>query len=986
MESQQSEIHANVSSNTSSRGSYRTLSIDPSIPLIPVSSLMSLPPRHSRKSRAEPLDQCPSKSYGAPVIQKPPEATRFLFQNVKGLSVSSSKEDYQYYFTCLQALHVDVAGLAETNTCWQHPHLKDDFLSAIRRYYRQSKVVFGSPTLEVDPVPSSETFQSGGNLTMLHGGLVARVSGSDIQDPSGLGRWNGTTMTGRQGQSLTILTAYRVCSGSIRTASLGSAFAREYHHFKTPQQPSVNPRRLFLRDLQDTILTYQAKGHAIIVMLDANSTADSDPHFADFISACSLFDLHDDDPAPSTFIGSPNRRIDFVLGCSQVKDSSCLRSGTLSYCEGPQSDHRSLFVDLNLEFLQVPKETILPSASRTLHTGNPEIVEAYNDLLLQYYTDHRMIQRINSLYSNYKNMTREEVRANLISWDNDNGRAMEMSERRLGTPPKQYRWSPTLRNLAKIRLYWKLRLHESVQKADYTGTFDRWERQIQGFDPDFQFPHRNEPLSTASIRKAFNSATVAFRKCQKDATPTRLKCYEDLLEKYEDDLHSSTASESKRKARIVRNTIDGEVLRNKFRAIRRVVKPNTSLSISKILVPRLPNSTQPLSTTDAYRYLQETDSQDLIWDTVVEREQLERHLLDYNSESFRAAASSPCGHGIIHDALSFSSLSTASINILDGEIPSAWHKDDSVLRDFLASFTIPEDVRLCGEIPTEITEDDVLHGFKHWRETTSTSPSGRHLGHYRSLIQHPALLSCFVKFMNIAVQSGVSIPRWSNAVNVLIEKDPGKPRLNRLRIIHLFEADFNFFLKLQWGHRLVRRSMKMNMLHDGQHGSVPGRTSLDPIMLTQLTTDLCRILKHDFSRFDNDASACYDRIIIALAMLAARKCGMPNHAIRVHADALQFMKYVVKTIHGVSEANYHGTIFAPLFGTGQGSGASPAAWLSLVVLLLQTMDRIIPDRINFSSPNGNITHSRLADAFVDNTYLGFTSSSIRKCDIVSFTF
>jgi hypothetical protein len=211
--------------------------------------------------------------------------------------------------------------------------------------------------------------------------------------------------------------------------------------------------------------------------------------------------------------------------------------------------------------------------------------------------------------------------------------------------------------------------------------------------------------------------------------------------------------------------------------------------------------------------------------------------------------------------------------------------------------------------------------------------------------------------MNIAVQSGVSIPRWSNAVNVLIEKDPGKPRLNRLRIIHLFEADFNFFLKLQWGHRLVRRSLKMNLLHDGQHGSVPGRTSLDPIMLTQLTTDLSRILKHDFARFDNDASACYDRIIIALAMLAARKCGMPNHAIRVHADALQFMKYVVKTIHGASEANYHGTIFAPLFGTGQGSGASPAAWLSLVVILLQTMDRIIPDRINFSPPNGKITHS-----------------------------
>ena len=237
------------------------------------------------------------------------------------------------------------------------------------------------------------------------------------------------------------------------------------------------------------------------------------------------------------------------------------------------------------------------------------------------------------------------------------------------------------------------------------------------------------------------------------------------------------------------------------------------------------------------------------------------------------------------------------------------------------------------------------------------------------------MLSCFVKFLNIAVQSGVSISRWSNAVNVLIEKDPGKPKINRLRIIHLFEADFNFFLKLQWGHRLVRRALDLDLLHTGQHGSIPRRMAIHPVMLTQLTTDLCRVLKHDFARFDNDASACYDRIIVALAMLAARKCGMPRHAVRVHADALFFMRYTVKTLYGISEENYHGTVFEPLFGTGQGSGASPSAWLTLVVILLQTLDRLVPDRINFSSPSGSLRHSRLSDAFVDDTYLGFTSAS-----------
>ena len=146
-------------------------------------------------------------------------------------------------------------------------------------------------------------------------------------------------------------------------------------------------------------------------------------------------------------------------------------------------------------------------------------------------------------------------------------------------------------------------------------------------------------------------------------------------------------------------------------------------------------------------------------------------------------------------------------------------------------------------------------------------------------------------------------------------------------------------------------------------------------MLTQLTTDLCRILKHDFARFDNDASACYDRIIVALAMLAAKKCGMPSHAVRSHSDALLFMQYAVKTVYGISETTYKGTVFEPLFGSGQGSGASPSAWLTLVVILLQTLDRLVPDRINFSCPRRELTHARLSDAFVDDTYLGFTSAS-----------
>ena len=40
---------------------------------------------------------------------------------------------------------------------------------------------------------------------------------------------------------------------------------------------------------------------------------------------------------------------------------------------------------------------------------------------------------------------------------------------------------------------------------------------------------------------------------------------------------------------------------------------------------------------------------------------------------------------------------------------------------------------------------------------TSTSPSGRHLGHYKSIVQDADLLSVQVKMMNIAIKNGIAL-------------------------------------------------------------------------------------------------------------------------------------------------------------------------------------------------------------------------------------
>jgi hypothetical protein len=783
---------------------------------------------------------------------------------------------------------------------------------------------------------------------MVQGKWATTIHRDTIQDKTGLGRWSGLSVTGKQHRTISIIVGYRVCKGSIQSSGLGTAYHREYEYYDDRKKKSPNPRKEFLQDLESTIQDLRDKGHAIIVMLDANETIKEDSDLSKWIARLDLQDLHKQDPAPSTYIGSASRRIDFMLGCTKAALHT-KASGILSYLDGPQSDHRGMFIDIDIgEYIQydASENPIVSPSSRTLRTGNPELVARYHQEIHRYYEDHNMETRIESLYKNFKTMRQEDIRSKLEAWDRDQGRAMLHAESELAIPRKNYAWSPELRNAAIIRRYWRLRLKEATDlTSDYTATIARLQLNVQQHDPTFSFPYQGQQLTTSEIRKHLNTATRTLKTAQMKATENRFKTYQDLLATYQNDQDPATRPESNRKAK---RTIRTEKIRNMFSNIRNTVKgilPQQT-GINQLKIPVMPTTGNPREHTaaDFQEYIAQANPHDIEWDTILDQEAIEKHLLCYNRQSFRAAATSPCGHGIIYDALSFTSLTELGRRFLEGHIPQQWYGDDKLLHEFLISFMIPQHIRNRPTIKTTMSEEDIRRGISKWKEKTSTSPSGRHLGHYRAIIQDPRLLKCMTQFMHIAIKSGISVSRWSQATNVMLEKDIGNPCIHRLRIIHLFEADFNLYMKLQWGKRLVRRANKHRLLNTGQFGSVPGHTSLEPIMLTQFTNDNCRILRKTLARFDNDASACFDRITVPLAMAAARRCGMSNESVQIHAETLERMEYSVKTMFGISTAKYSGTPDEPLFGTGQGSGASPAAWLSLVVVLMNTMDRVIHER------------------------------------------
>jgi hypothetical protein len=135
---------------------------------------------------------------------------RLFHQNVKGLTYTAGGEDYEYYMHSIKELDIDICGMSETNTPWQHHYLTQEFTNRARRHRDMVKIAFGSPDPTVDSVPATETFQAGGSLTVAMDTTMTILAPGDIKDNSGLGRWSGLTLRGKKNQSLTVITLHIV--------------------------------------------------------------------------------------------------------------------------------------------------------------------------------------------------------------------------------------------------------------------------------------------------------------------------------------------------------------------------------------------------------------------------------------------------------------------------------------------------------------------------------------------------------------------------------------------------------------------------------------------------------------------------------------------------------------------------------------------------------------------------------------------------------
>ena len=104
------------------------------------------------------------------------------------------------------------------------------------------------------------------------------------------------------------------------------------------------------------------------------------------------------------------------------------------------------------------------------------------------------------------------------------------------------------------------------------------------------------------------------------------------------------------------------------------------------------------------------------------------------------------------------------------------------------------------------------------KERISSSPSKLHMGHCKSGILDLSINWFNTSLANIPFLSGYSPKRWQHGINVMIKKVKGDYRVDKLRTILLYEADFNMNNKYL-GKEMMKTAEQRKILAPEQYGS-----------------------------------------------------------------------------------------------------------------------------------------------------------------------
>jgi hypothetical protein len=955
----------------------------------PLPTLFDLPickPLHH-----QPENELPLWGHSLETID-PDKTLRIILQNPNGIKTNLSDHDFHFSLSTCHQIGAGILCLAETNTNW-------NMLSQPSNTHRIMRKVWTTSNLQVSQGKESfkSSYQPGGTLTAIVGRWTSRVISKGV-DPHGLGRWSYITIRGKGDKIITVITGYRVCSSTLGSIGEKTAYKQQFRHLSQKWREhnfstTPDPHRQFILDLQSWIEALISKNHEIILSLDNNEDitlhegtrtpiiSDSskpvlstthDGSLTSLAQTCGLLDIlgkqHSERPFPATY-SRGKKRLDYILVSSSIAHS-VTHSGILPYQSIFHSDHRACYIDIDPDILfQESTHEILPPCRRGLQLTDPRKVNKYKGEFFDQLSYHKIIEKQRDLFQIAEaDLWSEDYILDYEKVDKLNSEAMVHAERSGPKFTNTYDWSPPLIQAIQSVRYWRLLLKRSKGQRVAQSTIDRT-REAAGlplYSSD-QYTRlyivnrlREALLTRHSLRKNHRELRISYLTQIATAKVLNRASYLEG-EEYSEERERRTKKE-------IKEMMKREVKKYQYRKIGQTLTPQdaNNRGLSRINIPAS-------DIIDPYPIGPDPKTWKGPWRSISDPSLIAKHVCAANKRQYNQAHQTPFGTGYLADMLNLDASTEEAKNLLRGSFtPDQEFIQLQETTDILNQLSTPLPL-IPKDITAVITPEQFSATYKIVKEATSSSPSGRHVGHYKVAATDPLLSELHSAMMSIPYMTGFSPSRWQQVVDVMLEKDPGVPHVHRLRIIALLESDYNQANRIILARQLGFRLEDNNLISSMQHGSRPGKQCISAVLNKQLTYDIVRHSKTTAAFIENDAVGCYDRLINPILLLQLLRLGAPPTTTKSLSQTWENTNHRIRTQFGVSEESYGYTCETPLFGPGQGSTIGPFLWLLCFCLIADALGSNAPSMV-FTSTDNTVTITNTGDAFVDDAYLGTTST------------
>ena len=161
------------------------------------------------------------------------------------------------------------------------------------------------------------------------------------------------------------------------------------------------------------------------------------------------------------------------------------------------------------------------------------------------------------------------------------------------------------------------------------------------------------------------------------------------------------------------------------------------------------------------------------------------------------------------------------------------------------------------------------------------------------------ILTLMVQVLDLVSEEGFILERWIKVISVMIYKNPGVYLIDEMRVIHLFEADYNFVIGTIFGRRALYSRVNNHTLHLSQWAQ-PGCQCSDAVIMQELTIGVSKMTKTPLAGFENDALTYYNQIVMNLVSAVFDWMGVPQGPIRLQEKTLLQVVHYLKAGFGIS--------------------------------------------------------------------------------------